>query len=117
MSERERVEREQRLAEIRESVENRPPLNTLAYYGYAIRYFDEIPYLLAEVERLTAERDKFRAAVMKFARVCTYNSTGNPNAPVLRCELCYESEDQSGVIKHGPGCPFVLLNKEAPDGE
>ena len=57
MSERERVEREQRLAEIRESVENRPPLNTLAYYGYAIRYFDEIPYLLAEVERLTAERD------------------------------------------------------------
>jgi hypothetical protein len=62
MYEWERVEREQRLAEIRESVENRPPLNTLAYYGYASRYFDEIPYLLAEVERLTAERDALRQA-------------------------------------------------------
>ena len=76
MSERERVEREQRLAEIRQAFEATKYLADLGYEGrklrgptWADRYalpagelcFTAVPYLLAEVERLTAERHGERA--------------------------------------------------------
>ena len=76
---------------------------------------EDSPYLLSEIDRLTAERDALREALVKLEADHAYNLTGKPDAMVRGCEFCYEWEEIAGTLTHAADCRFAVLNKEATD--
>jgi transglutaminase-like putative cysteine protease len=76
----------------------------------------------AEVERLTAERDRLREALVRLERDYSYNLTsynipGKPDALVCACRACHQWEDITGTLTHAADCRFAVLNKEAADAK